>query len=702
MNKTIGAIAALSLQFVAFDVGYGAEVTPQKSDAPKTSEASGPKDLLNRARIYTELESYDEAQKDILEALKAMPQESAERQEAIKLWHQAEQAKREQPQRAKPSDRRKITMKLDEARRLASQGKITEADTKVTEAVANTSDPDLLRQAEEISAQSRATLGGMVSLLVHDALTAVGWILDIILALVLIAVVYFILCTLRKCTVNKKEQWRLGTIDDRTNNGIADFIITALARWRAQSPPATAGLLQLETLQLPMLPTIREPTPQLDLEAALQSLNLQIGTVNVGGAAKLISAIRSWFNALKPSISGIAFTKDTQIVVHLLKRSANSDTSLATGVSDAAHPEKAAESATFKMYYLIAKNTTVPDAELANKVREGLNQLSQYVSGRDPNQLQAAYETFRDVVQEKPTHEEASLYEGIALDLLERHEEAISRFEYLAKNADDKIIRHQATYNAAVSRFRKYEPDALQDAITRLANFVGQEDPTELAKSPLLAMAYAAEANGIAHKSIFWQTIIYGNRTTDATEKESRKRQSASKVLSWVQEVERMAFVLDEVLATDGAKNWDPLARRQLKWATCNAKGNAYLNFATMFLKGPEIVQDEGTRPKVYLENALTAFQQCEVLLPAGVETLTNLATAFMALGRLDEGRNYAERAVTLNPNYEYAYYRLAESWADENRKDEAVKWLSRFPKSPRIPGFKELFTRYYVEPKAA
>src|SRR6266536_3554817 len=134
MNKTIGAIAALSLQFVAFDVGYGAEVTPQKSEAPKTSEASGPKDLLNRARIYTELESYDEAQKDILEALKAMPQESAERQEAIKLWHQAEQAKREQPQRAKPSDRRKITMKLDEARRLASQVKITEADTKVTEA----------------------------------------------------------------------------------------------------------------------------------------------------------------------------------------------------------------------------------------------------------------------------------------------------------------------------------------------------------------------------------------------------------------------------------------------------------------------------------------------------------------------------------------------------------------------------------------
>ena len=120
---------------------------------------------------------------------------------------------------------------------------------------------------------------------------------------------------------------------------------------------------------------------------------------------------------------------------------------------------------------------------------------------------------------------------------------------------------------------------------------------------------------------------------------------------------------------------WDPLSRRQLKWAIQNARGNAYLNCAREFCKPLETESKEEAEFRGdLLRKALSCFQECEVLLPAGVETLTNLATTLLTVSKREEARSYCERAITLNPNYEYAYYRLAQSWNDDNRKDETIK----------------------------
>jgi tetratricopeptide (TPR) repeat protein len=82
------------------------------------------------------------------------------------------------------------------------------------------------------------------------------------------------------------------------------------------------------------------------------------------------------------------------------------------------------------------------------------------------------------------------------------------------------------------------------------------------------------------------------------------------------------------------------------------------------------------------------------------VETLTNLGTVLIDLKRYDEARDYLRRANELNPNYEYAYFRMAESWDRRGRVDEVVKVLRSFAKgrTPRISGFDNLYQKYAVE----
>ena len=659
---------------------------------------------LSRARAYKKVESYDAAEKEIVDVIQKVTDPHLY-EEAVSLWHEVEQAKQARV-------KRKAEAQLEEANRLISEGNAAEGATKANEVLGTSDDPEIWEKARAILARNRPTGFALIDVGIRDFFTTfrsiIGWVLALIEALVVLAFLYWMLRGGRRIRQRwldkKKKSWWFGAIDDKTDGKVADFIITSFARWRAQQPIASAGLLRLGMLQLPILPSLEVAGPELDLSAALESLKLEVGTLSVGGVAKALAGVRNWFNALRPSITGAAFTRDSQIVVHLVKRSAKGDIAAVAAVANATAPEKAAESASFKVYYLISTGTTISDANLADKLRQGLDQLAQYISGHDPSQLQAAYETFRSVIGENPTYDEASLYEGVALDLLERHDEAINRFRYLAKNAGDSALREKAKYNEAVSRFRKYTPSELGLAIGELNGITGAKpEETDLASSPVKALAYAAKANAIAHKFLFWETILWGDQTTNLDQLLERKKKVKPQVEKWLEQVKAVTDLLEKVyIETKESELWDPLTRRQLRWAIQNARGNAYLNCAKEFYKAPQIDPAESKLRSELLGKALDSFQECEVLLPPGVETLTNLATTLLALANRDEARSYCERAITLNPNYEYAYYRLAQSWKDENRKDEAIKVLTRFSKAPRIPGFRQLYHQYYVEPKSA
>jgi tetratricopeptide (TPR) repeat protein len=715
-------LGVLGLQLASVSLAGAAEAPKPSPEEGKGSAVEKARAALARAQAYRKVEAYDKAQDEIIAALPNASDDQSLREEAIKLWRDIAQAKNVKNRTAQATQKRKNMAELDEARRLALEGKTAEAAAKASQVLGATTDPKVATRAQKILKENHPTFPGLWRVTRRDWFPAMGWLISLAEALLILGILYVVSWLVRKIWFfPKKDKWWLGVIDDKTATNAGDFVMTSFQRWREEQPSASAGLLRLGALQLPTLPAVETAGPEFDMGAALESLKLQIGPVSLVSIAKIFGSLRGWLNALRPTITGAVFPRGSEIVVHLVKRSANSN----PAAISASAPEigKAAESATYQMYYLIANQTKLSDAELNDKLRIGLEQLSQYISGRDPTQLQAAYEIFLGVIREEPTFDEAWLYEGVALDLLERHDEAISRFAFLAKNATDDALRRKAMYNEAVSRFRKYTAEDHTRAIAELDEIVGPDKSAQaLAGSPIKAFAYAAKANAIAHRFLFWQTLLHQSHAKDPSEVVKRKKQSHQTIENWLKEVDDMITALQQVY--ENAKScvtpkapakkktakqegkdldrWDALTCRQLCWAIKNAQGNAYLNCAIGFYKPPDLSPDAAGVRRKRLDKALTAFQECEVLLPAGVETLTNLATTLLSLSKREEARTYAERAIALNPNYEYAYYRLAQSWDEENRKDEAVKVLNRFPRAPQIPGFKDLFNRYYVEPKSA
>ena len=177
---------------------------------------------------------------------------------------------------------------------------------------------------------------------------------------------------------------------------------------------------------------------------------LTIGGVDLGKFAKSLTSLRSWYGAKRLWINGSAIDTATTVTVRLTRRNGNDTTNTITAVAEKKNVIEAAESASYMMYYLIANESSVPEAEAANKFKTGLKLLGQYISGRQPKQLEAAYTALRESRDANTALYEAYLYEGVALDLLERHAEAIKRFEYISASGADAKLKEKAQYNVAL------------------------------------------------------------------------------------------------------------------------------------------------------------------------------------------------------------------------------------------------------------
>jgi hypothetical protein len=289
----------------------------------------------------------------------------------------------------------------------------------------------------------------------------------------------------------------------------------------------------------------------------------------------------------------------------------------------------------------------------------------------------------------------------IALDLLEQHDEALKRFHYLTvtlKDTASKDLIEKATYNQAVSLFRTYDPIKLNSAIEILDGLMGlsstgdlgsnlTESKENFTSSPLKTLALATKANVIAHKPIFW--THYCDAPRDRTDEMflTKKNEAGETIKGWVGEVETIATFLSGILAGPKGDAWDDATKQEVRWAIQNAYGNVYLNSASSYLLPPYVDgANEPTTRLDYLKKAYKYFQECEMLLPPGVESY-----------KYDEVRAYLTRAKTANPHYEYADYRLAESWEQEGRIDEVVNVLRDFAKdrTPTISSFKKLYSKY-------
>lgn len=656
--------------------------------------------LLTVAEVYFAAGNYAGAEKYILESLATAPPQSAIRRRAVALLTETLVKASQRTQRGEMANRRKHEVLLQEARRLIAEGETGAASSVIMKVLDATEDAAIIDQADRTLGDARPGVGTLLAGLWPAVLSLIASIVRTVLLTVLLGLSVYGLLALGRWIVGARQgaDWKVQPIVDNSGLGLGGLVAASAHRWLevVRGVPVTAGLLSFGRA-IDIAPWVKVVLANRgEEERVLEAMSLQVGGIDLGAVSKLLLEARRYLTAVGRRVEGIAFVSSNQVVVRLTKRREPGRVDIVTGMCEIAQGKDAAvvaaEAAVYKMYYLIATEGATPsDAEAADKLRAGVSLLRQFTSGGDPKALDQAYVTFRTVRGESPSLEEAHLYEGIALDLLERHDEAVSRFGYLAKRASQPALRDKAKYNEAIARLRKYEPEELEKAITTLKGLI-QTEPT-----PLSSLARAAMANAIAHKPIFWQHLAFGSDVRDDAEVRRRKQDGRPTVEGWVREVEAITGVLG-ANDTRGA-NWDEPTRRQLSWAIANARGNAYLNYAKSFLHAPHVSDSEGIDRADYLEKARVAFQECDNILPAGVETLTNLATVLLTLARTEEARSYAQQAIDLNPHYEYAYYRLAQSWEDDERTDKVVQVLTSFRKPPRIPGFQEMFRKYYVKP---
>ena len=530
------------------------------------------------------------------------------------------------------------------------------------------------------------------------------------------------------------EKWVLAEVADSTGQGAAGLISHYFSYWVSQPPVAeTSGLLLLEASRIPDVPGLPQiGEADFDFARDLQSAKITIAGVEIGALASLGAPLRRWFWP-RQEIRGTVYLLDKRVCAHLRAsyRAKWWQTPrrplVVSAFADKDSPDcvrTVAEEVTYKMLYALEKMD--PDAgERANELRLGLEKLRGYLAGTQPadgtpsSTLEQARQAFEGVRKAQPDSFYAYMYEGIALDLLERHEDAIAMFRHAGTlktggQEEDQARSQRAKYNEAVAHLRNLYQLVEIDRCIELIDELTDANP-DFVRKPLMALALATKADAVANRTIHWRKVPDFEIGHDP---KAPPPQKLDKVIrKHVGEVTTITGRLRAVLAAPpapgGAPAWDADTTRQVTWAIHNAEADLYLYAATAMTQieasqPPEFKSFEipADKPefKRYVKLALEALRECETLLPAGVETLTNMGTLYFVRGEqgdLAEARRYFARAIALNPYYEYAYYRLAQCWEKDRWREKVMETLQACPVPPRISSFRKMFEFYYVPPKA-
>ncbi len=597
-------------------------------------------------------------------------------------------------------------LRLAEAERLLDADRPGDAEQLLVELLKKIDDPKLLQRADDLLDRA------------HTPKPA--WALVVAVPFLLVAGLVAVICRHEAGRrAARAGRWKITKFDDRTELRMGEMVVERLLAWSELQRPVSVGLLKIGNVEVARVPQLKRQSspPSVDLLAGLEAI---LGTKRLQPLGKLWAWLGEWWRRAGPTISGFASTDQGRSHIRLtIKDAGDRKVSFARLIEEDRQRDLPAlvDDLTFELYYYIAHDgkLELEDAAKANRLRRGLDALKRHVDSGDPAALEEALPILKPL-----DSDEAKLFRGVALGLAEQHDEAERLFRQLGADGDSRF-RDQARYNEAVSKFRKYKPRALENAIrlldSLLTSLVGTVDPTpdKLLKSPLAALALAAKANAVAHKPIFWKKLILDVDKEEALDEADRRR--AKKQLdSWKSDVDRWTGILGQLRRKVEQNHlpgtWQDLTRRQLLWSTENARGNLALNMAR------RVLPEEAKQEKLELLQAAQAhFQTCKKTLPPNTATLGNLVTVELSLGEwvedkvealdhLDQARALAERVIDMNPKVEYSHYRLVQvllrkveihrRWKQEDQAEEGEEaarqaYLRSPNQPPEIPEFKKL-----------
>ncbi|WP_257164782.1 lipopolysaccharide assembly protein LapB [Bradyrhizobium sp. SRS-191] len=633
-------------------------------------------------------------------------------------------------------------IQLDAIMRLIADGRADDASKQLTAMLAKATDRHVLDRIAKLLADDGPWWGRPPwAKLVYWLLAALPFAIAIGLILLLRGILFYAFWS-------RSAKWVLADVSDSSNQNAKSMIAHYFSHWAAPKPASvTSGLLVMEASVLPAaIPPIGSDAQQYGIAASLSSSDLTIWGVNLGSLSRAFTAIFRWMVPQPTEVLGTVYVDGNKRICARLtaplpernrnlyagRQRARMVTVSATGEGQSEEAlRRVSEEVTYKMLYALAREGDVGVAEFANDLRTGLEGLKSYLSASSPkngpspwSRLEEARDIFETVRKARPELLEAHIFEGIALDLLERHDDAAAHFDHVERETpNDAALHEKAAYNSAVAHLRNlYGLDPINESIQRLESLVRTRlklaagapfppDPQALEDKPLLTLALATLADAWANRTVQWRKINHVVAVQELHRIINDHRQHVEQITDVVQ------AVLDRVSAKVAAapagvvEGWSPDTRRQVEWAKFNALGDCFLYAAVEAKKlaseQPSVLEARefaDLRVGDLLDRALDELRKCEMLLPAGVETLSNIGTLYLVRGQstdLPLARQYLRRAIALNPHYEYAYYRLAQSWEKEKWREKVVEVLKSWPIPPQIPSFRKMFVEYFVEPKS-
>lgn len=413
-----------------------------------------------------------------------------------------------------------------------------------------------------------------------------------------------------------------------------------------------------------------------------------IGGVSFGSLFRLGNGVRRWWRRGFPHLTADISVRGDGLGIVLVARASDMKLpvrvlTIADGTKQELVLEKLEEAA-FKM--LLALSALQDSTAVSGPLSLGARELAKYLDEGNALHLRRAAQAFEAAESRSVANSnqalQAKLYRGAALDLLEDHHGAIRLFaEVQAEDMSaEGLLKRKAQYNEAIALMRQYDPESLEQAKAKLNALIAVLD----GGNALAPISQAALANVVAHKLIFWTDGK--DIPTEPAARTAFLMQRRATVDGWLDEA-KAAIEASEKAPRPKGKD----ARKQLDWAVENAKGNLALNEASGILRA----EAADSKQAACFKAALAAFSKCEKLFKPGVETLTNLATSYLGLGRYGEAATYAARAVEINRNYEYGYYRLAQAkrHLDGDLSAKTVlRTARRRLERVGIPGFKRMF----------
>ncbi|MEI9925416.1 MAG: tetratricopeptide repeat protein [Bradyrhizobium sp.] len=643
---------------------------------------------------------------------------------------------------------------------LIEERKIDQAAPILASILKEASDPRSIALYKQLDGQARdAEQAGVVDWLWHEIRKITTPAVPAVVLLLLLFLVRSAHGWMRK---NWGTQFKIEDVSDESKLGVSDLIMSELLSLKKETRASTAGLLLLKATVIPKYPGFTSSQQQDSLVAGLEGSDLTIGTVNVGSTAKVAVGLWRWCFSDSRQIICKVVVHQEHLRVQLTARYPDlsvlreksclswlwaswclpqiqfTASAMAPLDGEGDVPRQIAEEVVVKMLYALSKDN-VADGESADDIRIGLKQLRSYVSSEAQDavsgevkelpteHLKRAVARFKSARRSDPRYVDAYVYEGVALDLLEDHENAIERFQYARKlleeqsgriaqgkrgSKEDRIELERrlkiVQYNEAVAHLRSlYSKDGIDKCVEVLKGLL-ESDP-DPKSDPIIALAYATKADAIAcwtlHPVEFFKSEVVpilldngashdfdeGFEFLPDGEKDNIARAIEYKLV--VEEsvrlvtriTEKLSVALNELKAKPLPKNWDEHAVLQLEWGIANALGDLYLYAYEAWVQ-------RGRLPKTpfiekFLDIALDHLKKCEFLFPPGVEILSNLGTLYILRGQdgdLDEARAVLTKVTKLNPNYEYAYFRIAQAYVDEKRFEEASATVQQYRSTGR------------------